>query len=264
MSNVNLNQRGQRLMDLHASGEMLVLPTVWDAWSARLAEEAGFKGITVGSHPVAEAFGEADGEHQPFDEYLRQVERIAESVDIPVSVDVESGYGLPPGVLVTRVLEAGAVGVNIEDTVHGDDGRVRGRQEHADYIATAVEAAREAGVPFVVNGRTDALIHGTSVFEDPLGEAIARCQAMVEGGALSVYPVHLPSADAVKAVVAAVSVPVNVTVMPSTGVPGGILTGTAAGDVARLRELGVRRVSFGPLWQVALEDAATAMLKEWV
>ena len=262
MSDVNVNHLGQKLVDLHASGEMLVLPTVWDAWGARLAEEAGFSAVTVGSHPVAEAFGQPDGEHQDLGEYLRQVEKIAEAVNIPVSVDVEAGYGLTPGTLVERVLEAGGVGINLEDTVHSDDGRVRGLREHADYIATAVEAAREAGVPFVVNGRTDALVHGAALFEDPLGEAEARCVAMEEAGALSVYPVKLPTEAAIRTVVEAVSVPVNVTANPAVGVAA--LGGGVHGDVARLRELGVRRVSFGPLWQAALREHAAGMLKGWV
>lgn len=263
MSNVNVNDQGRALVELHTSGELFVLPTVWDAWSAKLAQDAGFKGLTVGSHPVANAFGEPDGEAFVLSEYLRQVERIADAVDIPVSVDIESGHGLYPAELTQRVLEAGAVGVNIEDTVHGEEGRVRGRQEHADFVAAVVEAATSEGVPFVVNGRTDALVHGTELYEDPLAEAIARCQLMEQAGALSVYPVKLPSREAMAAVVGAVSVAVNATVNPAEGVPGGILTGDASGDLAALRELGVRRISFGPLWQAALEGPAVGMLDAW-
>lgn len=255
MSNVNVQQQGQKLVELHASGDLIVLPTVWDAWSARLAVEAGFAALTVGSHPVANAFGMPDGEEQDFNDYLEQVQRIAEAVNVPVSADVESGYGLIPEELIGRVLEAGAVGVNIEDTVHSDDDRVRGPQELEDYIAAAVEAASVAGVPFVVNGRTDALVHGTAMFTDPLAEAVSRIQAMERAGALSVYPVGLPNAAAVTAAVSAVSVPVNVTVDPVRGHP--------AGGMEDLRALGVRRISFGPLWQSELEAPATKMLQAW-
>ncbi|MDR2254763.1 MAG: isocitrate lyase/phosphoenolpyruvate mutase family protein [Arthrobacter sp.] len=255
MSTVNVNKRGQEFVDLHASGELIVLPTVWDAWSARLAEAAGFKGLTIGSHPVATAFGVADGEKQDLVEYMRQVERIAEAVNIPVSVDVEAGYGFSPDEIVGLAVEAGAVGLNVEDTVHHDDDRVRGLREHVDYIEAMVQAAAGLGVPFVVNGRTDALVHGTALYADPLAEAIARCQAMAEAGALSVYPVHLPDAASVKAVVDAVPIPVNVTAHPVNGTP--------AGGLEELRALGVRRVSFGPLWQAALDDTATSQLQAW-
>ncbi|RKW69958.1 isocitrate lyase/PEP mutase family protein [Galactobacter caseinivorans] len=255
MNSETVQQRGQRLVDLHSSGEIIVLPTVWDAFSARIAVEAGFPALTVGSHPVAEAFGLPDGEAQPFDEYLEQVSRIAAAVDVPVSVDVESGYGLPPQELIRLVLETGAVGVNIEDTLHQEEGRVRGRQELFDYIATAVEAAKGAGVPFVLNGRTDALVHGTELFEDPLAEALERIQAMAEAGALSVYPVGLPDAASVKKAVDAVSVPLNVTADPIDGHP--------AGGLAQLRELGVRRVTFGPKWQARLKEPAAQMLHAW-
>src|SRR5690625_1532579 len=124
-----------------SSGRVLVLPTVWDTWSARVAAGADFEGLTVGSHPVADAIGSADGENMDFDEYLGVVARIIEAVDLPVSVDVESGYGLPPADLINRLLEVGAVGANIEDVVHSEGKRVRERQEHADYIAAARQAA---------------------------------------------------------------------------------------------------------------------------
>src|SRR5699024_6797132 len=147
----NVKAHAQDLAEQHESGELIVLPTVWDTWSAGVAAEAGFTGLTVGSHPVADAIGSADGENMDFGEYLDVVRTITGSVGIPVSADVESGYGLEPDELVTRLLEAGAVGANIEDVVHGEGDRVRERREHADYIAGARRAADETGVPFVIN-----------------------------------------------------------------------------------------------------------------
>ena len=159
------------LAQAHESGEALVLPTAWDTWSAAVAEEAGFKALTIGSHPVADAIGSSDGENMDFSEYLTVVSKITKQVNIPVSVDVESGYGLEPAVLINRLLEAGAAGANIEDVVHTEGDRVRDAQEHADYIAAAREAADDAEVSFVINGRTDAVRLGTEVFNDPLAEA---------------------------------------------------------------------------------------------
>ena len=251
----DVTARAKRLADLHESGELLVLPTVWDTWSAGVAAGAGFSGLTVGSHPVADAIGSSDGENMDFAEYLSVVRKIADAVDIPVSADVESGYGLEPGELISRLLEAGAAGANIEDVVHGEGKRVRDRQEHADYIAAARRAADDAGVPFVINGRTDAVKLGADVFEDPLAEAEERVRLMEQAGARAVYPVGLSTADQVRRLVGAVSVPLNVTAHP--------VKGHGAGDLAALRELGVRRVSFGPLWQMWLAETSSSPLGAW-
>lgn len=247
--------RARELADRHGSGGLLVLPTVWDTWSARIAVDAGFAGVTVGSHPVADAIGSADGENMEFAEYLKVVSRITGAVDVPVSVDVESGYGLEPAELIARLLEAGAVGANIEDVVHGEGKRVRDRQEHADYIAGARSAADEADIPFVINGRTDAVKLGTDVFADPLAEAEARIALMEDAGARAVYPVGLSTAAQVERLVQAVTVPLNVTAHP--------VNGHGAGDVTVLRSLGVRRVSFGPLWQKWLGEVSAEKLSAW-
>lgn len=240
----------------HESGRTLVLPTVWDTWSAGVAVEAGFEGLTIGSHPVADAIGSSDGENMDFADYLDKIKRITSSVEVPVSADVESGYGLQPAELIERLLEAGAVGANIEDVVHSEGKRVRDRQEHADYIAAARAAADEAGVDFVINGRTDAVKLGTDVFEDPLAEAQERIRLMESAGARSVYPVGLVTADQVSQLVKAVSVPVNVTAHPADG--------HGAGDLAALTQLGARRVTFGPLWQMWLAELSVDQLGKWI
>lgn len=252
----DVRARATTLAELHESGELTVLPTVWDTWSARVAADAGFKGLTVGSHPVADAIGSADGEKMDFSEYLRVVKRITDAVSVPVSADVESGYGLDPAELITRLLEAGAVGANIEDVVHREGKRVRDRQEHADYIAAARRAADDAGVPFVINGRTDAVKLGTDVFPDPVAEAEARIALMEDAGARSVYPVGVTTADQLTRLVQAVTIPVNATAHP--------VRGHGAGDLAALKKLGVRRVSFGPLWQMWLAEASADRFADWL
>lgn len=251
----DVGARAAALAALHESGEMAVLPTVWDTWSARVAADAGFAGLTVGSHPVADAIGSADGENMDFSEYLEVVKRISDAVDLPVSADVESGYGLEPAELISRLLEAGAVGANIEDVVHKENKRIRDRQEHADYIAGARRAADDAGVQFVINGRTDAVKLGADVFADPLQEAQDRITLMEQAGARAVYPVGLSTADQVTRLVGAVSIPVNVTAHP--------VKGHGAGDMAALKSLGVRRVTFGPLWQMWLSEVSAEQLSAW-
>ena len=251
----DVQKKAATFAQAHESGDLLVLPTVWDAWSARLAESAGFQGLTVGSHPVGDALGPGDGEAMNFNDYMRATKRIVTAVDLPVSVDVESGYGMAATELVQRVLETGAVGINIEDTVRRENGRMRDREEHAQYIADARAAADQAGVDLVINGRTDALVHGTTLFEDPLAEAVERIRLLEQAGARSVYPVGLPDGQSAAAVVAAVSVPVNVTAHP--------VDGAKAGTLAELRELGVLRISFGPLWQAALAETSRQQLASW-
>lgn len=247
--------RAQELAAQHESGNAVVLPTVWDTWSAQVAVDAGFTGLTVGSHPVADAIGSADGEKMDFAEYLDVVKKIVDSVEVPVSADVESGYGLEPAELIDRLLAAGAAGANIEDVVHSEGKRVRERQEHADYISGARHAADAAGIPFVINGRTDAVKLGDK-FSDPLEEAVARIALMEQAGARAVYPVGLTTADQVTRLVQAVSIPLNVTAHPANG--------HGAGDFGALKDLGVRRITFGPLWQKWLSDVSAKQLAAWM
>ncbi|WP_435201804.1 isocitrate lyase/PEP mutase family protein [Janibacter sp. GS2] len=249
-----VQSRASELLRLHHSGQTLVLPTVWDAWSAGVAADAGFAALSIGSHPLANSRGQGDGEDMSLDESLDGIRRICSAVDLPVSADVESGYDTPAGELVERVLEAGAVGINVEDTVHSE-GRVREVAEHADYIAALRQASDDAGVELVINARTDALLHGTSRFTDPLAEAITRMTACEAAGARSAYPVKVPDAASLRALQAALSIPVNVTAHPVDGAP--------SGSLAELRELGVQRITFGPLLQAALTEPLTELLRPW-
>lgn len=124
MSDQVLKQRAEVLLALRQPGNPVILPTVWDAWSARLAVDAGFAALTVGSHPVADSIGRADNEGMTFDELVTRVKQITAAVDVPVSVDIESGYGETPTRLIEGLLDAGGVGLNIEDTVHSEGGRL--------------------------------------------------------------------------------------------------------------------------------------------
>ncbi len=244
--------RARALGALHAESRPLVLPTVWDVWSARTAVAAGFSALTIGSHPLADSRGAEDHEGQTFDEVLGAVRPIIAAVDVPVSVDLEAGYGQDPADLVAGLLEVGGVGLNVEDTVHSEGGRVRSTEEHAAYVAGLRAAADRSGVPLWVNGRTDLFLHAT----DRVGvaaDAIARMRAMVEAGADSVYPVRIQDDDAlITEVVNAVAVPVNCTAHP------------VEHDLARFAGLGVGRITYGPLLQAALTDAMTAMIAGWL
>jgi 2-methylisocitrate lyase-like PEP mutase family enzyme len=246
--------RAQLLLDLHHRGTTLVLPTVWDAWSARAVVAAGFEALTIGSHPLADSRGQSDHEGMTLDDALDGIRRVTGAVDVPVSADVESGYGTDAAELVERVLDAGAVGINVEDTVHGE-GRMRSLEEHAEYIGSIRAAADAAGVALVINARTDVFLKPAGTFDDPLAEAIARMQACEAAGARCLYPVLAPDADAVRTLLAELSTPINVIADP--------VGGSMAGSLDDLRSLGVQRVSFGPLLQGALTASITELVAPW-
>ncbi|MFF3484227.1 isocitrate lyase/phosphoenolpyruvate mutase family protein [Streptomyces sp. NPDC002701] len=244
-------ERARRLKQLHADHKPLVLPTVWDAWSARTAAGAGFPALTVGSHPLADSRGAEDHEGQTFEEVLAAVRPIIAAVDVPVSVDLEAGYGQEPADLVAGLIEVGGVGLNVEDTVHSEGGRVRSTQEHASYLAGLRAAADDAGIPLWINGRTDLFLHAKDA-SDVLDEAIERLRAMEQAGADSLYPVGIQDDDdLLQAVIGAVAVPVNSTAHP------------VRHDLERFRRLGVGRITYGPLLQMALTDAMKDMLGRW-
>lgn len=252
----DVKTRASELLALHHSGQTLVLPTVWDAWSARTVVDAGFAALSIGSHPLADSRGQQDGEGMTLEDALDGIRRICSAVVVPVTADVESGYGAAPAELVERVLEAGAVGINVEDTVHSEGKRVREVAEHADYIGGLRQAADAAGVELVINARTDALLHGTDKFADPVAEAIARIRACEEAGARCVYPVKIPDLATLRTLMAATSLPLNVTAHP--------VDGATAGSLQELRDAGVQRVTFGPLLQQALAESVTELVNPWL
>ena len=252
---MDIATRATTLLELHHAGTTLVLPNVWDAWSARTVAAAGFAALSIGSHPLADSRGQGDNEDMTIDDALDGVRRICSAVpDVPVTADMESGYGAAPGELVERLLEAGAVGLNIEDTVHSEGGRLRSVAEHADYIGGIRQAADSAGVDLVINARTDAYVKKDR-FEDPTAEAITRLLACEEAGSRCSYPVGAPDAASLQRLLDALAGPVNVIASPRKG--------SQAGSLDDLRALGVHRVTFGPLLQRELAPDLAALVAPW-
>jgi 2-methylisocitrate lyase-like PEP mutase family enzyme len=247
-----LERKAETFLALHKPGDPAILPTVWDAWSANLAVAAGFPALTVGSHPVAESLGRADGEGMVFPELLTRVRQITEAVSVPVSVDIESGYGLEPSQLIEGLLEVGAVGLNIEDTVHSEGNRLRAPQEHADLVHALREVSAAAGVHVVLNARTDYLLkqHGDAATR--VDDAIARLRLTAAAGADVLYPVGRHDDATQRRLTSELPLPVN-----AIGLPG-------LDDRAHLTELGVGRVSFGPFLQSALGEEANRLLARWI
>jgi 2-methylisocitrate lyase-like PEP mutase family enzyme len=244
-------QRAIALLELHQPGNPVVLPTVWDAWSARLAVDAGFAALTVGSHPVSDSIGKPDNEGMSFDDLLARVAQITAAVDVPVSVDVESGYGLPAPRLIEGLLSVGAVGLNIEDTVHSESGRLRSSGEHAELVGAIRSAADAAGVHVVVNARTDLFLRKDGDEGDRVERAVARLIEAAAAGADVLYPVGRHDPDTLRRLATELPLPVNAIALPDQD------------DPASFAPLGVGRISFGPFLQHALTARAKELLARW-
>ena len=167
MDIVSLAVKAQKLKSLIDGPDILVLPNSWDAGSARIVEEAGFPVIATSSGGVAWSLGYPDGEHISRDEMLLVVKRISCSVGVPVTADMETGYGDTPETVADTVmatLSAGAVGANFEDSQYSSNGRkLREFEDSVERIKAARAAADSAGVHFVINARTDTFHGGGSV-----------------------------------------------------------------------------------------------------
>lgn len=244
-------ERAATLLKLHRPGDPVILPTVWDAWSARLAAGAGFAALTVGSHPMADSIGKPDNEGMSFDDVLTRVAQITAAVDIPVSVDIESGYGLPADRLIEGLLSVGAVGLNIEDTVHSEDKRLRSADEHAELVGALRSAADAAGVHVVINARTDLFLRQDGEESDRVDRAVARLNQAAAAGADVLYPVGRHHPDTLRRLTAELALPVNAIALPDQD------------DPASFAPLGVARISFGPFLQAALTGRANELLARW-
>jgi 2-methylisocitrate lyase-like PEP mutase family enzyme len=222
-----------RLRDLHRAPEPLILPNAWDVASARAVERAGAAAVATTSSGVAEALGYPDGEATPAAEMFAAVARISAAVSVPVTADLEAGYGLAADELVDRLLDAGAVGLNLEDTDHAGDPHLLEVGAAAERIHAVRSAADDAAVPVVINARIDSFLRGSGGPDAQLDDALRRGRAYLAAGADCIYPIWLTDAKGIERLVRELQAPVNVLLRP--GAP----------DVARLAALGVRRISVG-------------------
>jgi 2-methylisocitrate lyase-like PEP mutase family enzyme len=251
LSKQDLQESAAALLALHVPGTPVVLPTVWDAWSAKLAVDAGFAALTVGSHPVAESVGKPDGEGMSFDELTARVAQITGAVDVPISVDIESGYGETPQRLIEGLLSVGAVGLNIEDSVHSEGKRLRDPEEHAALVGELRKAADDADVHVVINARTDLFLRKDGDDADRLERAVSRLTLCAEAGADSLYPVGRHDPETLRRLTSELPLPVNAIALPDQD------------DPASFGPLGVGRISFGPFLQGALTERINELLARW-
>jgi len=222
------------LASLHIPGEPLIVTNVWDAVTARIVAQArGVKALATASHAVSFVHGVPDNEGLTVEQALETARLIAGAVDIPVSVDFEKGYAPDAAGVranVARLIEAGAAGLNIEDSLESASGPLREPADAASRVAAARRAAEDAGVPLAINARVDSLVSKPA---DWAG-AMDRANRYLDAGATSVFVLRLPTEGLVERAVRDVNGPVAVIANP-TSVP-----------LKRLAELGIARVSFGP------------------
>jgi len=217
-------------LQLHHDPALLTVVNVWDVISAKVvAGTPGTQALATASHGIAATLGYPDGEHIPAEEMLDMCGRIAAAVDLPVTADLEGGYGDAPGT-VRRAIGLGIVGANIED-------QMKPLAEAARQVEQVMAVASEEGVPdFVLNARTDAFVRaGDRDPEDVLADAVERGRAYLDAGAPVVFVPGRLGEEQVSTLVDAYG-PQRLTVI---GVPGSL-------SLSRLEELGVTRVSYGP------------------
>ncbi|PWD51374.1 isocitrate lyase/phosphoenolpyruvate mutase family protein [Serinibacter arcticus] len=228
---MTLNAKAHVLRDLHTAPELLQVVNVWDVVSARaIADLPGTRALATAGHSIAATFGYDDGEI-PFDLTLDLLGRITAAVDLPVTADLDDGY-VEPGETTRRVIGAGVVGANVED-------RLRPLAESVARVEAIIAAGAAEGVDFVLNARTDAFVRGGDrPVEESLADAVARGRAYVAAGATTVFVPGNFGEDVVAQLVDGIGErKVSLIGFPAIPAP------------ARLAELGVARLSYGPLTQ---------------
>lgn len=220
-----------KFLTRHRAPPLLLLPNAWDGLSARLFVAAGFDALATTSGGVAWALGYPDGERAPWPEIVAATARIVRAAQVPVTADIEAGYGATPADVadhVAAIIGAGVVGINLEDGLHGP---IRALDDMVARLRAACAAAQREGVPLVINARCDIfhLQHGEE--NGRFDATVARCKAYLAAGADCVYPFGLRDPAIIAAFVKAVGAPVNIT--GRAGMP----------DAAAFERMGVARIT---------------------
>jgi 2-methylisocitrate lyase-like PEP mutase family enzyme len=232
----NQAERARQFLELHRGAKILVLPNAWDVSSARIFEDAGFPAIGTTSAGVAFSLGYADGQKIPREEMLSVVRRIAEAVEVPVTADVEAGFGSTPEEVADTaraVIAAGAVGMNLEDGVEKKTDFLADVNLQKEIILAVLEVAAGAGVRFVLNARTDIFLYGIGPAETRLGRAIERLNTYRAAGAPSLFAPGVKDKETIAQLARGVAGPLNI--LATVGTP----------PIAELQQHGVARVSVG-------------------
>ena len=236
MNNEAQKQKAELFRRLHRGGSILVLPNAWDCLSATIFEQAGFPALATTSGGIAAVFGYPDGQRIPSRLMLGMVGRIASVVSIPVTADLEAGYGSTPAQIAQTIINAidvGVVGINLEDGT-GDKARpLRDLQEQVKLIKTVRNVAEATQVPLFINARTDVFLHREATDAKLLEEAIRRAAAYVQAGADGIFVIGVKEPELIRQLAAQIAAPLN------------ILLGPGTPSIQELQDLGVARVTFG-------------------
>jgi 2-methylisocitrate lyase-like PEP mutase family enzyme len=230
-------RKAEALLSLHRRGDTLVLLNVWDPIGARILEKKGYHAVATASAAMSASLGYQDGEKIRRSTAIDLIARVARSVAIPVTADIEMGYGKSLAELektVEQLIESEAVGLNLEDSLKTKGRRtLRALEEQCHRIAKVRQVAERKGVPLVINARVDAYFC-LSIKEDATEEAVARAKSYSEAGADCIYPIGPGDEATIRILRGRIKAPINILASPS------------AVPLSVLHELGVNRVSFGP------------------
>ncbi len=236
MTNPEQAQKAEAFRNLHMGRGVLLLPNAWDAASARVVEQSGFPAIATTSAGIAFSLGCADGEKIPKEEMFAAIRRIARAVEVPVTADVEAGYGNRPedaAETARAVIGAGAVGMNLEDATGKADQLLAELSLQLEKICAVRETATRMKIALVLNARTDVYLLPVGDPAKRYDETVRRLQAFRDAGADCVFVPGLRDAATIGRLVADLQCPVNILAVP--GSP----------SVPELRKLGVARISLG-------------------
>lgn len=236
---INQQQQAQSFRELHIKGDPVVLYNIWDAGSAQAVASIGAKAIASGSHGVANAFGYEDGQNIPLELALDNTRRIVASVSLPVTMDIEAGYGQTTAELrdvIRKVILSGAVGINLEDQLLGGED-LRPLTEQAERIKAIRQIADETNIPLFINARTDLFKNAdpASHSQALLDEALARAKVFAAAGADGFFIPGLMDLELIRLLCQKSPLPVNII----------LLNDSLSGQ--QLAEAGVSRISYGPI-----------------
>jgi 2-methylisocitrate lyase-like PEP mutase family enzyme len=235
-TNLDQKKKAEAFRAMHSDSEVLLLPNVWDVASARIVEAAGFPALATTSAGVAFSLGYPDGEKIPREDMLAAVARIARGVKVPVTADVEAGYGPAPedaARTASAVIEAGAVGMNLEDATGNSEQPLVELSLQIEKIRAVREAANNLKIPLVLNARADVYLLQVGEPSTRYDETVRRVSAFRDAGADCVFVPGLRHAPTIGRLISDLHCPVN------------ILAGPGSPTVAELRKLGVARISLG-------------------
>ncbi len=240
MTSTNQKDKALQFRSLHSESTILVLPNAWDAASARIFEQAGFPAVATTSSGVAASLGYSDGQHISRDMVIEVTERITRSVNCPVSIDIEAGYGeTVEDILQTvkAVIDAGAVGINIEDSTKQQEKSLVDVSLQVEILQAIRHLAESMDVPLVINARTDVFLLAIGDPVSRFEHTVRRANAYRQAGVDCLFPIGVSDASLIANLVQAIHGPINILANPTTP------------SIPELAQLGVARVSLasGPM-----------------